>query len=82
MKEFTDNDIQNNRISADRTELVYDPLSWMKSGLQETASGYGKRLNTGYKISFNKRLFRLYCTCFGNSGTVWFRTKGRMIVVS
>lgn len=86
MKEFTSADVirtgQFPRISADRKELVYDPPDWMRRGLQETASGYGRRLNSGLKISFNGRLYRIYITIFSNNGTAWFKTKGEEIIVS
>lgn len=86
MKEFTDTDIRTEggyeRIPADRSELIDAPMWWHKCGLSETATGYGKRLNTGLKIRFNGRDYRVYCTCFSNSGTCWFTAKGRRIVVS
>lgn len=86
MKQFTEADVvktgEFERIYADRSELVYDPPEWMKRGLQETASGYGKRLNSGQKISFNGKLYRIYVTIFSNAGTCWFTTKGRRIIVS
>lgn len=64
-------------IQAMREELVYDPPDWMRRGLQETASGYGKRLNSGLKIHFEGRLRRIYVTIFSNSGTAWFNCKGK-----
>lgn len=86
MKQFTEADVvktgEFERIYADRSELVYDPPEWMKRGLQETASGYGKQLNSGQKISFNGKLYRIYVTIFSNAGTCWFKTKGRRIIVS
>lgn len=95
-KKFTDADVtkaggtystangwenQHERISVDKEDLIYDPPAWMKQGLQETASGYGKRLNSGYMIDFNGKLYRVYTTIFSNNGTCWFKTKGRKIVV-
>lgn len=86
VKQFTEADVVKHsdmeRIYADRSELVYDPPEWMKRGLQETASGYGKRLNSGLKISFNGKLYRIYVTIFSNAGTSWFTAKGRRIIVS
>jgi hypothetical protein len=87
MKEFTDADVLPSTvfdgwIQADRSELVYDPPEWMKRGLQETASGYGKKLNSGQKIHFNGKLYRIYVTIFSNSGTCWFTAKGKRYSVS
>lgn len=86
MKQFTEADVVKRgdyeRIYADHSELVYDPPAWMSRGLQETASGYGSRLNSGLKINFNGKLYRVYVTIYSNAGTSWFVTKGRKIIVS
>lgn len=85
-KNFTDSDIsgadsQFPRIYCDKSELVYDPPEWMRRGLQQTASGYGSKLNSGMKIRFNGKLYRIYVTIWSNSGSSWFITKGRRIYV-
>ena len=87
MKEFGESDVVDHgggylRIYADRADLVDAPLPWQGRGLQQTASGYGAKLTTRYKIHFGGKLFRLYCTCYSNNGTVWFRVRGRRIIVS
>lgn len=85
MKLFTSADIIQTdyaRLYADRSELIVDLPEWMKRGLQETPSGYGKRLNSGLKINFNGKLYRIYITCFSNAGTAWFTSKGKRIIVA
>jgi hypothetical protein len=82
MRNFTETDLQPSTvfdgwIQAMRDELVYSPPAWMSRGLQETATGYGKRLNSGLKIQFNGKLYRIYITCFSNCGTAWFTAKGK-----
>lgn len=86
MKEFKECDVQpsaswDGRINADRTDLIYAPTEWQKRGLSETASGYGNRLNSGLKIRFEGRDYRVYVTIFSNCGTCWFQTKERKIIV-
>lgn len=86
MKLFTIDDVINvngqfPRIYTDKSELVYDAPQWMRRGLQETASGYGKRLNSGLKINFNSRLYRIYVTIFSNAGSSWFVSRGKKIYV-
>lgn len=81
MRNFTEKDIKVARIYTDRSELVYAPLDWQLRGLQQTASGYGAKLTTSLKIMFEGKLRRLYSTCYGNSGSVWFKTKGHTIYV-
>lgn len=88
MKTFTEQDVNVSGkfptiyTSSYRQELVSAPLNWQKIGLQETATGYGSRLNTGLKINFCGKLYRVYCTCYSNSGSFWFTVKGRKIWVS
>ena len=69
-------------LTADREDLIDSPLSWQKEGLQQTASGYGRKLTMREKISFEGKEYRLYCTCFSNAGSVWFVSKGRKIFVN
>ena len=86
-KSFTSADVDESnkefpRIYADRADLLDEPLDWQKQGLQQTASGYGKKLTMPYKILFNAKKYRLYCTQYSNAGSVWFIAKGRRIYVS
>ena len=85
MRLFTEKDVveftDSHRIYTNTKELVYDPPEWMKFGRRETATGYGAKLNSGLKICFNGRLYRIYITIFSNSGTQWFVAKGRKIIV-
>lgn len=86
-RQFTTDDVQpsscfDGSINADRTELEYAPTAWQRLGLQETATGYGRRLNSGLKIHFNGRAYRIYVTCFSNAGTAWFTSNGKRYVVS
>lgn len=89
MKLFTDKDVRGHgaipdagRIDSDSADLVYSPLDWQSAGLQQTASGYGRKLTSRYKINFNGKLYRLYTTIFSNAGSTWFVAKGRKIFVN
>lgn len=83
---FTDADVDTAgtlpRLSVDRDQLIHLPLPWQKRGLQYTASGYGAKIPSSYCILFNGKTYRLYTTCYGNSGSTWFVTKGRKIFVT
>lgn len=86
MKKFTDTDVQphagHGAVYADpAADLVHDPLPWQAAGLSETASGYGARLTSQYKIHFNGRFHRLRVTQYANAGSTWFVTHGRKIFV-
>ena len=88
MKNFTQADVQNPdsdfpRIYLDdEHDLIDSPLPWQSLGLQETASGYGAKLTSSYKISFEGKTYRTYSTCYGISGSAWFKAKGKKIYLS
>src|SRR5436305_997122 len=73
VKQFTQADVRGlgtkfPTIATDsyHEDLVWVPPKWMELGLTQTASGYGKRLNSGWMIHYNGRLYRVYATCFSN----------------
>lgn len=68
-------------IFCDVADLIDEPLGWQQRGLQQTASGYGSKLTSRYKIDFEGKLYRLYVTQYGNAGSTWFRVCGRKIFV-
>jgi len=83
--EFTSADITYSgglpRIQCDRSQLIYNPPEWMQRGLQQTASGYGGKLNSGYSIRFNGKLRRVYVMCYSNSGTAYIKHDGKTLVI-
>lgn len=87
MKEYTEKDLHiltpdfPHLYSSDN-DLVEAPLWWHTKGLQQTATGYGRKLTTSRKIHYNGKLYRIYCTCFSNAGSCWFVAKNRKIYVS
>tara|TARA_A100001201_G_C3968473_1_gene164854 strand:- start:250 stop:495 length:246 start_codon:yes stop_codon:yes gene_type:complete len=58
------------------SHLIYSPLWWHERGLQQTASGYGRKLTTPYKVEHNGRLYRVYCVCFSNAGSLYILPGG------
>jgi len=63
-------------------EIKEDPLWWQKKGLQQTSSGYGRKLTTSKKVLYNKKWYRVYCCIFSNSGTCYIVSKGKSINVN
>lgn len=61
------------------TKLIDAPLAWQVKGLRETATGYGSKLTTRYKIEHNGKLYRVYASCHGNSGLLYIMEHGRRI---
>lgn len=70
---YTLNDIEATLIDA--------PLWWHEEGLQKTASGYGKKIETRYKVNFQGRDRRVYADCFGNAASCYIIVKGEKISV-
>jgi len=58
------------------SHLIDAPLWWHLEGRSQTATGYGRKLTTPYKVEHNGRLYRVYCVCFSNSGTLYILPGG------
>jgi hypothetical protein len=59
------------------TEVKEDPTWWQKRGLSFTASGYGSKIPTRYKVKVQGRWCRVYCCIYSNSGTCYVVSKGK-----
>lgn len=80
--EFTDGDVVNGQwLPAEREDLIRDEPDWMRRGLQQTRTGYGAKLNSGLKVRFNGKTYRLYQTCYSNAASTWFMVRGRKIFI-
>lgn len=66
----------------DNGDLVWSPMWYHLRGLSQTASGYGGKLNTGYKTEYNGRMYRVYCMIWSNSGTCYIISKGQRLIIS
>lgn len=66
----------------ENTKLIDAPLAWQVRGLQETASGYGSKLTTRYKVEHNGRRYRVYASCFGNSSSLYIVEHGKRIYLN
>lgn len=52
-------------------ELIDAPLWWHDAGLTQTATGYGAKLTTRYKVNIGGKSRRVYITCFSNAASLW-----------
>ena len=64
-----------------KSQLVDAPLWYHKQGLQQTASGYGSKLTSRFKVPYNGRLYRVYYICYSNAATYYIVSKGEKIIV-
>ena len=53
------------------------PLWFHVRGLMQTASGFGSRLKTTYKVLDGKKWKRVYCICYSNVGSTYIITGGK-----
>lgn len=60
----------------------YNPMTHHLKGLQYTASGYGRKIPTEWKIRFRGRNYRMYCCSYSNVGTCYIVVKGEWLIVS
>ncbi len=62
-----------------RDQLISCPLAFHLAGLMQTATGYGSKLITDYKIRHNNRLYRVYACCYSNVSTFYICVKGKSV---
>jgi len=43
--------------------------------------GYGMKIALGYAVFYGGRWRRVYCTCFSNSGTCWFKARSKTHII-
>ena len=58
-----------------QVEIDEKPLWWQTQGLSYTASGYGSRIPTRYRVKINVRWRRVYCRIYSNVGTLFIGKK-------
>lgn len=55
------------------------PLWWHTLGLQQTESGYGRKLTTRYKVGYHDRLYRIYAICYSNVASHYIIVQGEKL---
>ena len=62
-----------------KADMITRLLPWQKLNLQQTASGYGSKLTTTKMLKIGKRLHRIYCICYSNSGSCYIIKNGQRL---
>jgi hypothetical protein len=62
-------------------EFIDAPMWYHTRGLTQTATGYGRRLNTGKKALVGNKAYRVYAICLSNTATCYIIIKGVKIYV-
>lgn len=60
-------------------EFCWRPTAWQLQGLHETATGYGARLNSGYKVHYAGKLRRVYAVCYSNCASYYVLIAGARV---
>ena len=68
------------RIPFSELPSMRDPLPHHDMGLSYTASGYGDRIPTVYKVQLpgSTRWRRVYCCIHSNAGTLYVEHRGKL----
>lgn len=64
-------------IKATTAALIYAPLLHHTRGLMQTATGYGSKLATPYKLRIGRRAYRVYSRCFSNVSSEYILFRGQ-----
>ena len=62
-------------------EFIDAPMWYHTRGLMQTATGYGRKLNTGKKALVGNKTYRIYATCSSNVASLYIIIKGVKIYV-
>ena len=54
-------------------------LDWQVAGLQKTATGYGKKIPTSWKLHYSGKLRRIYQDVYSNSGVSYIIVNGKKL---
>ncbi|URY12621.1 hypothetical protein [Shigella phage ESh21] len=54
-------------------------LAWQVAGLQKTATGYGKKIPTSWKVRYLGKLRRIYQDVYSNSGVSYIIVSGKKL---
>ena len=54
-------------------------LDWQIVGLQKTATGYGKKIPTSWKVRYLGKLRRIYQDVYSNSGVSYIIVNGKKL---
>ena len=63
-------------------EFIDAPMWYHERGLMQTATGYGRKLNTGKKALVGDKAYRVYASCCSNVACLYIIIKGIKIYVS
>lgn len=60
-------------------DLIEVSLDWQLQGLRQTASGYGNKLTTRYKVLYRGRMRRVHAICHSNVASLYIVVQGERL---
>lgn len=57
-------------------------LDWQVAGLQKTATGYGTKIPTSWKVHYSGKLRRIYQDVYSNSGVSYIIVNGKKLYLA
>lgn len=74
-------ELEHPDFKSQQFEPVESLLWWQEKGLSYTASGYGRKIPTRWKIKVTNRLYRVYCYIHSNVGFLYIIKNRQEIAV-
>lgn len=68
-------------IKSSMAALVDAPTWYHERGLMQTATGYGSKLVTPYKLKLGRRKYRVYSVCYSNCSTEYILFLGKRLII-
>ena len=82
IKAYVQHGTSGTPMRTEEVEVKTDPLRHHTLGLSYTASGYGAKLPTVFKVFYQGRWYRVYSVCFSNVSTEYIISKGEKLNVA
>lgn len=81
MKAYLQHGTSPGPFMTEQVKIKEEPMTHHNLGLSYTATGYGSKLPTRYKVFFDNRWYRVYSVCFSNVSTEYIVSRGDKITV-
>lgn len=69
------------RSTGEEVICDHQPLDWQVAGLQQTATGYGAKLATGWTLLYEGCRRRVYAACYSDAATHYILVKGKKVTL-
>lgn len=71
-----------NYIEYSKNDIVRRPLWFHTRNVMQTSTEYGSKLATDKMLKYNNHLYRIYCKCFSNCGSIYIIIKKKICYIN